>query len=777
MIRIIADIHHAASPPAGVQHISCVADYVNARRAVRTAIDNGQDVTLYVTDPIVVQWLSDLRRYPATLVAWREQRSETTFEQLFGAPPMPPFTSDLLTALDLETLTPPPIGSKVDPVAFMLSQRLDPVWGYVEPPNGHFERVVAWAAPQRNWLPGPYLPLIAHQLERWTASDARFAALRADALPGDAGQVLARSTLARYDASWHATQPWVGRPEIALEGREPLAIAALRPLHTQIKSYWNERCARADDALATIEQALEQASGLSVAEVDTLVWMIKRQPESLTADLLARIERRFARLPEAAEQLTRLREGVAPDLPALPDLAWSDGRWLRWATGEYMPYFAWVLRATQPRDHQITCAERFADWVYERYPHWLNDDDAPLARRQHGQLRDLLDRDSRTVVVWVVLDGMAWWHGDQLRTLSERQGLYAQEHMPAIAALPSITRIAKRALVTGMSTTDIEQPTIAAAARTHFARIGVAAHVTYRLHEALDTLHAGDLRCVLVLDNTIDELAHQNRDFTDTLAIRGHLETVAVMLGQARQICAEQGRMLRVLIGSDHGGTLLPDDATGIAPPRSVKPVEEIWEGEQTTTDVQKHSPRAATLDDIGHIPADERARWYVLDRDQFQLERHYLAPRGYAYLKPRPSGWTHGGLAPEELLVPLLHLAPEPPQIEPPQIAIEGSLRPRQASLVTLTLVNTNRFPLEQLALTIDGVEYTRIELLNGTTSMQFELTLPSVTTQEVQTALEWRVEFQAFGVAHMHAGQVILAVRRLSVDTSDFDDMFGDL
>ncbi|GAB4190521.1 MAG: hypothetical protein OHK0022_03400 [Roseiflexaceae bacterium] len=777
MIRIITDIHHAASPPAGAQHVGCVADYVAARYAVRAALDKGHDVTLYVTDPIVAQWLSDLRRYPNKLVEWDEQRSETTFEQLFGTPPAPPFTADLLAALDLETLAPPPVGSKADPVEFILSQRLDPVWGHVDPPNGHFERMVAWATPHHNWQPGSHLPLIAHQLGRWAASDARFAALRADALPGDARHVLARSALARYDASWRAAQPWGGMPEITLEGHEPLAIAALRPLHTQITSYWNERCARANDPVATIELALEQASGLSVAEIDTLAWMIKRQPAALTAELLARIERRFVRLPEAAEQIARLREGVAPDLPALPDPAWSDGRWLRWATGEYMPYFAWVVRATQPRDHQITCAERFADWVYERYPHWLNDDDAPLARRQHGQLRDLLDRDPYTVVVWVVLDGMAWWHGDQLRTLSERQGLYAQEHVPAIAALPSITRIAKRALVTGISTTDIEQPTIAAAARAHFARVGVAAHVTYRIHEALDTLHAGKLRCVLVLDNTIDELAHQSRDFTDTLAIRGHLETVAAMLGQARQICTEQGRLLRVLIGSDHGGALLPDDAAGITPPRSVKPVEEIWEGEQATTDVQKHSPRAATLDDIGHIPTDQHARWYVLDRDQFQLERHYLAPRSYAYLKPRPSGWTHGGLTPEELLVPLLHLAPEPPQIAPLQITIQGSLRPRQASPVTLTLVNANRFPLEQLALTIDGVEYARIKWIDGTTSMQFELTLTGVTTQGVQAELEWRVEFQAFGVAHMHDGKVTLAVRRLSVDTNNFDDMFGDL
>lgn len=778
MIYIFADLYGVSHPPEGARSIKGAFDYVAARRDIRAALDQQHDLTLYVTDIVAAQWLSDLKRYPAAVVTWRDLRPETAFEQLFGTPPPALLSANLLIALELEKITPPPPSMVPDPVAYILGQRLGELWAYTEAPAGHFAQVVSWAAQQPNWQPGPLLELLDSQLQRWAIEDPRFSAMQAAQLPTSALQILIRSALARYDRAWQQAQPWGILPTIALDGVEPLAIKALRSLYVQLSAYWNERFALNERSSKTIDLALTEVSGLSLAEFDALAWMLDQHPAQLSFALLAKIEHRFAQLPEARDRLNQIRHLVAPPLPALPDATWPDGRWLRWSAEEYMPYFGWIIRTNQSREHQIVCAEAFGDWVYERYPHWCNDDNAPLARHQHGVLRELLERDPHATVLWMVLDGMAWWHGEMLRPLCEQHGLYIQEHVPAIAALPSITRIAKRALVTGLSTTDIEQPTIKAAAVAHFARISIPAHITYRIREGIDALRAGHSRCVIVLDNTIDEAAHSRREFTDTQSIRGHLEEIAVALEQARTICASQGSSLHVLIGSDHGGTILPGTARALPLPRSVKPIEEIWEDATPQAEAQKHSPRAATVDNLTHLALEERARWYLLDRDQFQLERHYLAPRGYAYLKPRPSGWTHGGLTPEELIVPLLHFAPEPPLVASPQLTFTGSLYPTQASELSVILVNTNRFTLEQLRVTIDDIEYCQIPALDAAGSVQIAITLPAATGTSSEVALAWRIDYRAFGVAYTHAGKSIVAVRRLSsVDSSDFDDMFEDL
>jgi hypothetical protein len=146
--------------------------------------------------------------------------------------------------------------------------------------------------------------------------------------------------------------------------------------------------------------------------------------------------------------------------------------------------------------------------------------------------------------------------------------------------------------------------------------------------------------------------------------------------------------------------------------------------------------------------------------------------------LKPRPSGWTHGGLTPEELIVPLLHLAPELPLVASPQLTFTGSLYPTQASELSVMLVNMNRFSLEQLRVTIDDIEYSQIATLDAAGSAQMAITLPAAMGSTAEETLRWRIDYQAFGVAYMHAGKSTVAVRRLSsVDSSDFDDMFEDL
>ena len=128
MIRILADLYGVSQPPDGAQQIASATDYVAARRAVRAALDQQLDLTLYVTDIVAAQWLSDLKRYPTAVISWRDLRPETAFEQLFGTPPPPLFSADLLMALDLEEITPPPPNVAPDPVAYILGQRLGALW-------------------------------------------------------------------------------------------------------------------------------------------------------------------------------------------------------------------------------------------------------------------------------------------------------------------------------------------------------------------------------------------------------------------------------------------------------------------------------------------------------------------------------------------------------------------------------------------------------------------------------------------------------------------------
>ena len=776
MITIIADRHAASRPPAEALVALTLADYVLVRQQIRAALDQGHALTVYATNPVLLGWLSDLQRYPERHVAWREVDPSATFMRLFGCPPTAPFTPQNLAALDLEALSPPPRGSDVQPVPWLLGQRLDPLWQHDTPPPHHAALLAAWASEQTAPLEHPLGPLVQAQLEAWAKTAPVYQALHGLSLAEDGAKLLVRWALQRYDASWRKLQPWGALPVLTSAPPSQAVVAALRPHQGALQTYWHQQITATPPTAETLAAALSQMSGLSEAEVMALETMLQRCPAALDARLLTACQRRFAQLPAAAPLLRTWAEQVAPPVPALPDADWTMEQWLGWATHHYMPYYAWVIRSGQERTHQQACALRYSDWLYQHYPAWLNETHSPLLLSQYQDLHALLEPDCQVVIIWLIIDGLTWWQGTLMSEACARHGLHVQAQRPGIAVLPSITSIAKRALVTGQPTIDLTEPSIAEAARVKLARSNVPAYVGYSLLGAVATLRTdATVRVCVVLCNTLDSLAHQTTTFTDSAGFRGHLEELAQGLHQGHQVCLAQGRRLHVLIGSDHGSTLLPADALSLALPQHVRELDELAEPEFAATAAQRPGTRAAVTE-FAQLPSLDPTCWYALERERFQLDRHYVVPRGYNYIKRRPAGWTHGGLTPEETLVPLLHLAAERLQVQPIELVVRGTLRAGQAGSVTVSLRNLNPFPVQELTLLVaGGPDEVLLPALGGLAEQEVALPFPAVMTRGATLSANYTVHYVAFGTQQCDEGQLSLPLRRLQTEESAFDDMFN--
>ncbi|MEI6179109.1 MAG: hypothetical protein WCP31_00025 [Chloroflexales bacterium] len=803
MITIIADRHAASRPPAEALVALTLADYVPVRQQIRAALDQGHALIVYATNSVLLGWLSDLQRYPERHVAWREVEPSAIFMRLFGCPPTAPFTSQGLAALNLEDLPLPPRGSDVQPLPWLLGQRLDPLWQYDTPPPHHAALLAAWASEQTAPLERALVPLVQGQLEHWAKTAQVYQGLRALSLAEDGAMLVVRWALQHYDASWRTLQPWGALPVLTSAPPSQAVVAALRPQQATLQTYWHQQITATPPTAETLAAALSQMSGLSDAEVAALETMLQRCPAALDARLLTACQRRFAQLPTAATLLRTLAEQVAPPVPALPEAAWTTEQWLGWATQAYMPYYAWVIRSGQGRAHQQACALRYSDWLYQHYPAWLNETRSPLLLSQYQDLTALLEpvrdvqlknlgaRASRpphnhegetpslhpesVVVIWLIIDGLTWWQGALMGEACARHGLHVQAQRPGIAVLPSITSIAKRALVTGQPTIDLTEPSIAEAARVKLARSNVPAYVGYSLPDAVATLRTdATVRVCVVLCNTLDSLAHQTTTFTDSAGFRGHLEDLAHGLHQGLQVCVAQGRRLHVLIGSDHGSTLLPTDALSLALPQQVQELDEGAEPEFAATVAQRPGTRAAVTE-RAQLPSLDPTCWYALERERFQLDRHYVVPRGYTYIKRRPVGWTHGGLTPEETLVPLMHLAAERLAVRAIELAVRGTLRAGQADSVTVSLRNLNPFPVQGLTLLVaGGPDEVLLTSLGALAEQEVVLQFPAVMTRGATLSVSYTVHYAAFGTHQCDEGQLSLPLRRLQTEDSTFDDMF---
>src|SRR5262245_47292697 len=100
MIHIICDFEKLDNSHADYT-VDATAQYIEVRQAVQRFLDHGyndQNLTLLIRNPVVANWLGDLRDYGSGFIDWQTTSIRLRFEDRFGIP-MP---STLSPAIVLE---------------------------------------------------------------------------------------------------------------------------------------------------------------------------------------------------------------------------------------------------------------------------------------------------------------------------------------------------------------------------------------------------------------------------------------------------------------------------------------------------------------------------------------------------------------------------------------------------------------------------------------------------------------------------------------------------
>ena len=777
MIRIIADAEGLSHAPPNALVAAETTDYVHVRRRIHMALGRAEPLTIYANNPVVLHWLRDLQRYPETRIHWEVVDPREQFLKIFGVVPSGLFTPKQLAALQLDTLPTPPTGSRVDPVTWILGHRLDPIWQHDQPPLHHASAFVSWVIEHPQPFPPDLLNLIQIQLVRWAEHDPTFAALHADSLYLHSAQLLIRWALRNYAESWCQKKPWGMLPLLPGVPSAHAVGLVLENQRVEIAAYWSQSMSDRS-AERPVEALLAQMSGLSMVELEMLEAIVGQRSLPLSAHTFRQIASHFDPIrPKAGDTLSRLKKAIVPPKPNHPEQHWSIDQWLSWATQEYMPYYTWIVKARVDRAQQQEYALSYSDWLYSHYPNWLNNSQSPLLLSQYQEITALIERESNALVFWLVVDGMRWSHEEFIREAFEQHGMQISALRPGVAVLPSITDISKRALVTGLPARTIDTQTIADAARTKFHRSNIPAIVGSSFHELTAAIREqASLRIALLFYNLIDTLSHQiPADSIDNAGLRGHFKDLADQLREVHRICVQRSQPLSIFVGSDHGATLLPENAPLLTLPDTAREITNGWSPEPSNRDPHWTSTRAAALASSDPQQIDDSV-WYFLDRERFQLDQHYLVPRGYGYLKRRPVGWVHGGLSPEETIVPLLQLSTEAPTILPIEHELRGELRSNQAGTVTLILRNLNQFPVSDLHFVVaNDLAEIRVPHILPAQHVEVVLSIKAIPSQSETLITSYDLHYQAFGVARHQQQQLTLKVRQLQTVNSSFEDMFN--
>ena len=244
-------------------------------------------------------------------------------------------------------------------------------------------------------------------------------------------------------------------------------------------------------------------------------------------------------------------------------------------------------------------------------------------------------------------------------------------------------------------------------------------------------------------------------------ALAGDIRTFAERIGAERDLV--------VIVISDHGSTRIPAGAPN--------PIDRKFYASRVT---DKHH-RYVTIDDteLAALPDNVRFECYVFERERFGLPTNYLAARStYRFADPGEGIYVHGGLSPEETIVPLTVFIPVTVTPKPLTIRLlADEFRYGVKSLIRLELVNPNQYACQQV----------RVEVLNpnveaapvivgdldalGQTEVQIEARIRR--TIEEMAALQVRVGYEFLGRSHSQAQELPITMKRIMTTTFDLDDL----
>jgi hypothetical protein len=542
----------------------------------------------------------------------------------------------------------------------------------------------------------------------------------------------------------------------------------------QIEVHLNQKV-KGEASVDLVETLLVQVSGEIEVEFRVLHRLIVERDIPVDRSLVNRVRERFAPIRRRVmDEMEELALHVPPDRPNPPDPdgEWNADRWIQWAIEAYLPYRFW-LEETERHDEDVASyGAAYADWLADHYPQLRPNFPHTVYRALHNQMAYL---DGEGSVLFVAIDNFNYKFLDHLERLLEDAGFYCSEQTPYLAMLPTCTEVSKKCLFTGspepFEATGYERPIRDAwqrrleGRRLHYlAYLGALKEIQERKHD------------VYFLNHTlVDEALHRSEKelgISHARAVRRRLGDIVEAIEQfARRIGAEQE--LTVIVCSDHGSTRIPAEAVNL--------IDQAFYRERLKD--PHHRYIAVSDDGMEALPDNVDFECYRFRRKVFGLNTNYVVARGYGRFKGTDeTAYVHGGLTPEETIVPLCVFQPV---VEVPKALtvrlLEDEFRYGAKATIHLELVNVNPYPSLDLRVEVldENVDCEPVELeaLGGHKDIELNIPARIWRRDEEVSSLRLQVSYQALGERRQQVEVLAITMRSMMESGFDLEDLDGTL
>jgi hypothetical protein len=771
MITVVFDPYNLSNNPQ-ITNWNQISHFPIIYNNILTDITSNNNLVLIVSHSVLVQWLKNMSlRYPQGTFIFETIDARHALRQRWGVALPADLRNEEITEsglLQLE-LQPQPGQSFED---LLLAHFYNPLLSSKTFPFTQLPQLLQsidlekWKANRRN----PFLARILHsRLEEWKSKARSSEQRQVIELFSDNPAEL-RQMLMQFRVLY--SYPRIGESLLGnvyhtfallklqlqdLEVNEAMIPAAV----SQVTYHLNAQLPQSVEELSTL---VDQVSGLLLVEYEILEKHLLLHPEWISRAMVDQLEIKFAWLyRRITRRLAHLRAQIRPAKPQHPDLAWNVDRMLDWATNAYLPYQAWCSNQAKFDREIYEMGDRFSEWLMARWND-LHANSGHMVFNILPKIAPELHEQDRVNLVLVV-DNLGWSFAETLRDLFQQKEFYLLGVEPYFAMLPSETEISKKCLLSGAAGyTQIDERSYKGMLERGWVPYFGTNTIRYISDiGSLNLVEAIDARTYVVNYLAIDKTLHKSADEIG-MSHREHIRHLLEKLVENASDFVEKhalGDRIRIHVVSDHGSTQIPADMPNDVDPSFFK---------QTGFNARSHRYLEVSDERFTTLAENLKLDCFFLPANDFYLPANMLcARRSNRFLPTDKDVFVHGGLLPEEVIVPYMTFEPATILLQNLDILLDKNQFRYRLETVELGIGNPNEAAVEQVQVSVlnGNVQWDLepIPLLNGhhkvvrQASARFKLT----TLPEEQTLLSLRVRFHCRGEAHVFDTKLPIVMRKM--------------
>lgn len=781
MIRIINDLDRLISYKANI--IKKIQDYVKAFQEIDSSFQNKKSITLVISNPTIIQWITNMsRRYPQGTFTFETVDARGILAQQWSIDiPTSVTNEDIVQTGLLSSEFRPQPGFNFDDT--VLAHYYTPILTSKTFPFTQLTSLLDAVDPQK-WKANLSIPMLVRTLH------SRLEEWKTKARSSEQRQLVEMFAADPYGLKLQLMQfrvlrsyPTIGETVLGESfdvfrtlklQLEDLKVEESKIPETilQVTYFLNNQQPQNSGDLVTL---LDRTSGLLSVEFESIKKHLRDHPDWITPELVEQIEDKFSNQSRRhARKIAALRGLIRPPKPGYPELEWDVDTMLSWTTKSYLPYQSWCNRQEQFDPDLFTIGDRFSEWLMKNWDNIHANSKRMVFNILPNKAVDL--KRAGVVNLVLVIDNLGWAFSEMLRDMFQERGYFLAGAEPYLAMIPSETEISKKCLLAGavgyQAIDDktykgmIEKGWVPYFNDNAFRYISDIGSLS-----AIETIDAATyvvnyLAVDKALHKSADEIGMSHRDHIYHLLEKLVENTISFIEKHGLQ------ENIRIHVVSDHGSTRIPAFVQNDLDPAFFK-----------TNGFEARSHRYVTVSSerFSGLADNLKLDCFFLPANDFMNPDNVLcARRGNRFLSTDKDFYVHGGLLPEEIIVPYLVFEPAIVSTQDLTVLLKKNQYRYRMETIELEIGNPNDSAVEQVQVSLlNGnveSEPVRIALLNGKKNMAVQIKARFKVTSilEEQNSLRIRVRFHAHGEQHTFDVQPKIIMKKMieEKNTSIFDD-----